>query len=46
MSWFRHKPTPKNPPVYPPKDVSPASQRMLEKAKKAGPKNYKNKDSK
>ena len=37
MSWFRHKPKPKNPPVNHPKEYSPASQKMLEEAKKTGP---------
>ena len=37
MSWFRHRPIPKNPPVHTPKDFSPATQRSLDEAKKSGP---------
>jgi len=37
MSWFRHRPAPKNPPVRAPKDVSPMTEKAMEETKKSGP---------
>jgi len=38
MSWFNHKPRPKNPPQHlSPKNYSPATERRLDKTKESGP---------
>ena len=37
MSWFMRRPRPKTPPVAPPKHTSPATEKILKKAKERAP---------